>query len=98
MSALFVFEHELKELYELGTMIIVLSIVYVLIAILFFCTVYVDFQSEVLEKEERWNNLSRIWRTLFRIFILSVWPICVVIMCVALIYIGIETLFKNLTK
>ena len=79
-------------------MIIVLSIVYVLIAILFFCTVYVEFQSEVLEKEEKWNNLSRIWRTLFRIVILSVWPIWFVIMCIALIYTGIEMLFKNLTK
>lgn len=79
-------------------MIIVLSIVYVLIAILFFNTVYVEFQSEVLEKEERWNNLSRIWRTLFRIVVLSVWPIGFVIMCVALIYTGIETLFKNLAK
>ena len=79
-------------------MIIVLSIVYVLIAILFFCTVYVEFQSEVLENEERWNNLSRTWRTMFRVVILSVWPICFVIMFVALIYTGIEMLFKNLTK
>ena len=79
-------------------MIIVLSIVYVLIAILFFCTVYIEFQSEVLENEERWNNLSRTWRTMFRVVILSVWPIWFVIMCVALIYTGIKMLFKNLTK
>ncbi len=76
----------------------IIVFIYVLIAILFFCTAYVDFQSEVLETEEWWNNLSRIWRTLIRISILSVWPIWFVIMCVAMIYTVIKMLFKNLTK
>ena len=79
-------------------MIILFSILYVLIAILFFCTVYVEFQSEVLEKEEKWNNFSRIWRTIFRVVILFLWPIWFIIMCVSLVYYGISMLFNNLTK